>query len=387
MLTDFLQPLDIHQLNIGDNSHDNHIGNHIQIHQKNDFPDIENLDLAIFGVLDDRGSINNKGCGLAADEVRKHLYQLDKGYHNLKMADLGNILPGAGLSDTYAAVGDVMSDLLSANIIPIIIGGGHDITYGQYKGYAKNDRVINMAVIDEAINIYKHHDSIDSESFLYRIFTETPNYLFNFSQIGFQSYFVSPADIATLEKLYFEFYRLGKVRENMEEVEPIIRDADMLSFDISAIKQSDAPGKRNATPHGFYGEEGCKIARYAGITDKLTSIGFYEMNPECDRNSQTAQLIAQMIWYFLDGFYNRTNEFPIVNDREFVKYTVDIEESEFEMIFWKSKRSGRWWMQIPETGNVKYERHQLIPCSYADYQLACNEEIPERWMRAFEKVS
>jgi len=119
----------------------------------------------------------------------------------------------------------------------------------------------------------------------------------------------------------------------------------------------------------------------------LTSIGFYELNPECDSNSQTSQLVAQMIWYFIDGFYNRTNEYPIVNDREFVKYMVDLEETEFELVFWKSKRSGRWWMQIPETGNSKYERHQLIPCSYADYQLACNEEIPERWMRAFEKVS
>jgi hypothetical protein len=244
-----------------------------------------------------------------------------------------------------------------------------------------------MVVVDETIDIYKKHEQIDASSFLYRIFTETPNYLFNFSQIGYQSYFVSPDDIATLEKLYFEFYRLGIVRDNMEEVEPIIRDADMMSFDVSALKMSDAPARNHASPHGFYGEEACQIARYAGITDKLSSIGFYELNPAFDNRGQTAQTVAHMIWYFLEGYYSRSHEYPIHNENDFVKYIVSQDETGVEIVFQKSKRSGRWWMKVPINDNARYERHQLVPCSYTDYQLACNEELPERWMRAFEKLS
>jgi arginase family enzyme len=290
------------------------------------------------------------------------------------------------VTDTYVALGKICSELWQQKIIPIIIGGSHDLTYGQYLGYAQNDQVINMAVVDEKVDIYKRHEEIDSESYLYRIFTETPNYLFNFSQIGYQSYFVSPEDMETLERLYFDFYRLGKIRENFEEVESVLRDADLVSVDISSVRQSDAPAKRNASPHGFFGEEACQISRYAGISDKVTSFGIYEINPEFDRNGQTAHLAAQMIWYFIDGFYSRMNEYPIISEKDFVKYMVNFEDHEHEMTFWKSRKSGRWWMQVPVVTD-KYERHQLVPCTYADYQMACKEEIPERWLRAYEKIS
>jgi formiminoglutamase len=387
MYEEFLQPVELGPILAEGDFTDNQIGANITKHLEGDFPELEGYHLALIGVKDDRGSVNNKGCAHAPDVIRKYLYRLDKGYHGIKFADLGDIMPGAELKDTYFALGQVTGQLLAMKIIPIIIGGGHDLTYGQYLGYANNDQIINMAVVDETIDIYKHDEEIDSKSFLYKIFTETPNYLFNFSQLGYQSYFVSPNDIYTLEKLFFEFFRLGKIRENLEEVEPIIRDADMMSFDVSALKQCDAPGNNRATPHGFYGEEACQIARYAGITDKLSSIGFYEVNPLFDSNDQTSQLTAHMIWYFMDGFYARTNEFPIINDKDFIKYMVEIEVLDHEMIFWKSKKSGRWWMQVPSHEDKRYERHQLVPCSYADYQLACDEDIPERWMRAFEKLS
>lgn len=387
MIEEILSPVDPGQLLKGYRILDNQFFHHIDIHTEAGFPDWESAKLALIGVMDDRGSVQNAGCAQGPDIIRKHLYRLDKGVAPLQMVDLGNLEPGATLTDTYAALAQIVSELLVRQVIPIIIGGGHDLTYGQYQGYAKNEQIINMAVVDETINIYKQQDEIDSDSFLYRIFTESPNYLFNFSQIGYQSYFVSPDDIATLEKLYFEFYRLGKLREDLTEIEPIIRDADMMSFDIGAIKQCDAPGKRNGTPHGFYGEEACQIARYAGITDKLTSFGVYEYNPEFDQNEQTAQLIAHMVWYFIDGYQCRTHEYPVINDRDFVKYMVHLEETGFDMVFWKSRRSGRWWMQVPSHEDSRYERHQLVPCSYADYQLAMKEEIPDRWMRAFEKLS
>lgn len=386
-MQDFLNPIAPEEIFNPEKLLRTHIGRNIEFHTPDSFPDLEDIDLAIIGVPEERGAINNKGCSGAPAAVRKHLYHLDKNYFPLRLVDLGNIKSGASLSDTYAALGQTVSELLQKKITPIIIGGSHDLSYGQYLGYAKNDQVINMTVVDQSIDIYKQKEEIDAHSFLYRIFTETPNYLFNFSQLGYQSYFVSPEDIATLEKLYFEFYRLGVVRKDLEEVEAIIRDADMMSFDISALKQADAPGIQQPSPHGFFGEEGCQIARYAGITDKLSSIGFYELNPEYDDRGQSAQLVAHMIWYFLEGYYSRTGEYPISREDDFLKYIVKQEQSDLEITFLKSKRSGRWWMQVPIAEESRYERHQLIPCTYNDYQLACKDEIPERWMRAFEKLS
>ncbi len=381
-----MQPVNLASLLEGCQVHEHHIANFVLAYEE-EFPDIEGMHFAIIGVPESRGAIDNAGCEQGPDAIRQKLYKLDAGDFDLRLADLGNLTPGASLQDTYAALGEVCRQLLEMKIIPVVLGGSHDLTYGQYLGYARNSQIINLAVIDERIDVYKRQDTIDAGSFLYRIFTETPNFLFNFSQIGYQSHFVAPEDIHTLERLYFEFYRLGVIREKIEEVEPIIRDADMVSFDISAARFADAPGYGPQTPNGFTGEEMCRIARYTGITDKVSSVGFYEMNPAFDQRGQTAHLVAQMVWYFFEGFYSRKNEYPIVNEDDFLKYSVTMESYDEPLVFWKSKKSGRWWISVPIHGNEQLEPHQLIPCSYSDYELACRDEIPERWLRAVEKLT
>jgi len=172
-------------------------------------------------------------------------------------------------------------------------------------------------------------------------------------------------------------------------VEPVVRNADILSFDISAIRQSEAPGNKDASPNGFYGEQACQITRYAGMSDKLTSIGFYEINPELDINGQTAHSVAQMIWYFIDGYNHRKKEFPVGSRKTYLKYMVNIQDGKNEVVFYKSDKSERWWMDVPYPAHnkIKYERHLLVPCSYDDYKTACGNEVPNRWWQTFQKLS
>jgi len=223
---------------------------------------------------------------------------------------------------------------------------------------------------------------------LAKIILHQPNYLFNFSNIGYQSYFVSTEEIDLISKLYFDAYRLGEIQNNMEEVEPIVRNADIVSFDVSSIRQTEATENKNAYPNGFYGEQACQIARYAGISDKLTSIGFYEFNPTVDFNNQTAHSVAQMIWYFIDGVNNRKNDFPIGSRKDYTKYVVSMLEGGNDLIFYKSDKSDRWWIDVPYPSHekIKNERHLLIPCTYKDYQVACNNELPDIWIRTFQKL-
>lgn len=229
---------------------------------------------------------------------------------------------------------------------------------------------------------------MNSKSFLNRIILHRPNYLFNYSNLGYQTYFVDQESVALVDKLYFDAYRLGHVRSNMEEAEPVVRNADMLNFDLSAVRYSDAPGNRNSSPNGFYGEEVCQIARYAGLSDKLTTVGFYELNPLADKDEQTAFLVAEMIWYFIEGYYGRRKDYPMGSKNGYLKYMVALEDGKYDLVFYKSDKSGRWWMEVPypSKGKSKYERHSMVPCSYADYQVACNNEMPDRWWQAYQKV-
>lgn len=365
-------------------------GNLFSIHDKqNNFPSLENIDIAIIGVCEERNAVNNAGCTFAPDAVRNYLYKLYAGSFNVRVADLGNIHQGHTTEDTYFALRTSLDALIRKNIVPIIIGGSQDLTYAQFLGYKDLEQTINIAAIDSTFDIGNPDEDITNNSYLGKIILHQPNYLFNYSNIGYQTYLVNPTHLQMMNRLYFDVYRLGQVRDKIEEAEPIIRQADMISFDITAIKHADAPANPNASPNGFYAEEACQMMRYAGMNDKLSSLGIYEINPKFDVSGKTAHLASQMIWCFMEGFYSRKNDFPNRTSSDYVLFHVELEDSKQQINFYKSKKSDRWWMEIPypPMKNAKFERHTLIPCSYKDYEQAINNEIPDRWWQTYQKLS
>ena len=391
-LSDFFIPVDHKTVVTKKGYNSSQLGSKIEYYNT-DFPGLEEkTDIAIIGVQEDRNAINNEGCALAPDHVREKLYQLNGGNYNIKIADLGNIRRGATVTDTYIALKTAVSELVRKNIIPIIIGGGQDLTYAQYLGYEDLDQKVDLVIIDSKFDL---DDDIPAEgiettsaSYLNKIFLHEPNFLFNYSNLGYQTYFSSQDSLSVMEKLYFDVHRLGELSGNVAVTEPVIRNATMISFDMGAIRSSDAGGNANAGPNGFYGEEACQIARYAGFNDKLTSIGFYEFNPAYDNNGQTAMLLAQMIWYFIDGVYNRKRDFPLNPKSQYLIYKTSLKHEDHELVFVKSKRSDRWWMQVPyPTGGSKNERFHLVPCKYDDYKTAVSGEMPDLWWRTYQKLS
>lgn len=347
-------------------------------------------DLAIFGVEDDRKAVGNEGCAAAPNAVRKQLYSLYTGDLPLNMVDLGNIAAGDTVKDTYVAVRKVCEELLKAGIVPIIIGGGQDLTYAQYTAYESLEQKVEAAVVDPRFDLDQHNTEtapLNSQTFLNHIILHEPDFLFNVNSIAYQSYFVSRQAVDLYEKLYFNATRVGTFSSKIEQVEPLVRSADMLSFDMAAIRFSDAPGNANVTPNGLFGQEACQLCRYAGMSDKLSSIGFYEYNPSLDVRRQTAILLAQMIWYFIDGFYARRNDMPFVPKSAYITYRATLEHEGHELVFVKSKKTDRWWMQVPYFGSKSVnERYYLVPCRYEDYQLAVSGEMPDLWWRTHQKL-
>lgn len=386
----FFDPLDLNEFPVTrESSVPSRLGNIININAgAPDFPDYLQTDIALLGIPDDRNALNNEGCGLAPNAIRKYLYQLYPGPYPLRIIDLGNLKTGHSVTDTYFALSSVVAELIANNVLPVILGGSQDMTFANYQAYQSLGQIINIVSVDPLFDLGRSEEELTSRSFLSSIILHQPNYLFNFANIGYQTYFIDQDALKLMKNLYFDTYRVGIVRENLEEVEPIVRNADLLSFDISAIRNSDAPANANATPNGFYGEEACQIVRYAGLSDKLTSIGFYEVNPRFDPTGQTAHLVAQMIWYFIDGYYNRAHDFPFRNEEDYLKYRVNISDHKEEIVFYKSKKTDRWWMEIPlqPEQKIKYQRHYLVPCSYKDYQIACENDIPDRWWMVYQKL-
>jgi arginase family enzyme len=390
-LADFFSPIDFDKLRPSSDFYTSHLGAKIDCFTDR-FPSLEpnSYDLALIGVLDDRGALNNQGCALGPDYVREQLYKLNEGNYSARIVDLGNIKAGKELSDTYVALKMVVTELVKLNIVPIILGGGQDLTYVQYMAYEGLEQKVDLLVVDSHFDLDESAENTvetTSQAYLQKILLHQPNYLFNFTNLGYQTYFVNQDSVKALDKLFFDAHRLGEFSGNMQAAEPLIRNASMLSLDISAIRSSDACANANASPNGFYGEDACQICRYAGMNDKLSSIGFYEFNPAFDQNGQTALLLAQMIWYFIDGYYQRKKDIPLQPKSQYLIYRTSLKEDGHELLFVKSKKTDRWWMQVayPSTSS-KNERYHLVPCSYDDYQLAVSGEMPNLWWRTQQKL-
>jgi len=351
---------------------------------QNGFPDLAKIRIAIIGVEEGRASVENYGTGSNLNEIRKELYKLYLGNWPISVADLGNISQGNTIEDTYFALSNLLSYLIKNKIIPIIIGGSQDLTYANYRAYDTLEQTVNMVAVDNKFDLGSIEDELTSQSYLSKIVMNQPNNLFNYSNIGYQTYYNSQEEIDLLDSLFFDTYRLGEIVNSIQLVEPLMRDADIVTIDLSAIKNADAPANKNATPNGFSGAEICAISRYAGISDKVTSFGIYEYNAEFDAKTQTAQLIAQMIWYFIEGVNYRAKDYPFGLKDNYQKYSVPIDDQILN--FHKSNKSGRWWMEINLNDNNKFKRHALIPCTYQDYISATNQEIPDRWLKTLKKL-
>ncbi len=370
-LLEFLSPINVAAINDDMAYNDSQMASVISIYEE-EFPDLENIDIVILGINEFRGA-GFKTRENAADVIRKKFYQFHYWHKDISIADVGNIKNGATLSDSYSAITLVLKELLQSNKTIVLLGGSHDNTLAQYFAYKELNKIIDATVIDATIDL-KSESSLRSENFLMEMLTGEPNMVRHYNHIGFQSYLVHPLMLETMDKLRFDCFRVGTVKEQLDEMEPVIRNSDLLSFDIAAIKNSDAPSSA-CSPNGFTGEEACILTRYAGMSTSISSIGIFGYDPSKDIQELTAIQIAQMLWYFIDG-KNKSRQEAALNDKSsFNEYHTVF--AEVDTIFFQSKKTGRWWMELPN--------NKMIACSYKDYLIASKNEIPERWLRAQER--
>ncbi|GAA0871431.1 formimidoylglutamase [Gangjinia marincola] len=361
------------------------IGNQIDLHSlQSGLPSIENVDLAVIGVLEHRRDDNYLGGSFELDAIREQFYSLYPGNWDKKMVDLGNLQAGNTVEDTYFALKQIIEVLFERGIVVLLLGGSQDVAYAQYRSYDDHHKMINIVNVDAGFDLGDADDELSNKSYVGKIVVDKPYNLFNYSNVGYQTYFNAQEEINLIEKLYFDAYRLGEVSNHISSVEPVMRDANMVTVDVSSIAASALGSKTHTSPNGFDGKEICALSRYAGISDKVTSFGIYELQRNY-ASATAAMLIAQMMWYFIEGVNYRKNETNLNAKEKFTKYQVPIDED--VLIFYKSEKSGRWWVEIPFIPNVsnKLKRHTLLPCTQQDYLDACNQQIPERWYKARRK--
>lgn len=361
------------------------IGSLIQLHTSDHFPELNTNGVALIFCPESRRG----NCQDAQDHFRNSFYQLYAGSSwEHSIYDLGTIAPGEKIEDTLHALSTSIEELVKQQIVPVIIGGSQDLTMGLYNAYESLEQLVNLTTIDHRLDIGNSEQEVDQDGWLSHVLLQKPCYLFNYSNIGAQGHYNAPKTFKLFDDLYFDVIRLGEIKADPRLAEPIMRNTDIVSFDLRSVQAASWQSSYFNSPNGIDAYESCGLMRYAGISDKLTCLGLFNQSTT-NNDSAANELIAQLIWYFNEGYAQRKGDFPIGSKKKYKKYRVHLDELNEEIVFCKSDKSSRWWMEVPypSRSNSKFMRHQLVPCSYEVYQEAMKGEIPDLWWRTYQKIS
>ena len=372
MLNDFLAPLEESVLNYIDSLPVLSVGKNLFFNDKN--LDLSKIDIALIGLNEYRGSSNSNLNYFKSNTFRKEFYSLYSGDWKVNLVDLGDVINGNKLSDTYYAVQYISETLIKNNVIPFFIGGSQDLTFPIYKSYCGKGNEINLSCIDNKFDFGQIKNEFNDLSFMSKIILDEKNELNHYSNIGFQTFLNSQEEIDLLDKMQFESYRLGKVDRKIDIIEPCLRNTNIVSIDFKSIKASELNFIHNF-PNGFQSSQICTISRYAGISNRVSSIGIFDVF----NNEISYALLSQLIWYFIEGFCLRIKEDPYSKDFKGNSYYVSIGDQQLK--FYNSDLSQKWWVELDNNS----KNNTLIPCNNKDYIDACNQIISERILLSFKR--
>lgn len=363
------------------------IGNVLQANDEHGFPDLDKKGVAIFRVPEYRNSDlkpdNNAGENIVAQFASLHT---GDGW-DFSIYDLGAVIPGESFQDTSFAVAKIVEFLVKKEIIPVILGGSQDLILSIYQGYERLEQTVNICSVDKALDVGDPESPLKSDAYVSHILMQRPCYLFNYASIGLQRPHVSKDEMELFDKLYFDVCRLGAFNDNFRKAEPHLRNSDIINIDVEAIKGADIDPATYSRPNGFRSDQICQIAKYAGLSDKLSSFALF--NIHADQSRYADQLLAEVIWYFIDGYSQRMGDFPVGSKRNYKRFFVHLDDFEDDLTFYKSDRSGRWWLEVkyPSGKDKMYERHHLVPCDHEDYTGAMENRIPDLWWKTLQKLT
>jgi hypothetical protein len=383
MILEYLNPIDDLAVAHARLQSSQTIGQTILLHTAQDgLPDLKGVSVALICVLENRKDPAALYPIETLDHIRTMFYELYPGNWTSKIADLGNILPGNEVEDTYYVVRELTDYLVTRNIIPFFIGGSQDLMYPIYRSFDETHHMINVVNIDSRFDLGNIEKPINNRSYIGKMVANEPYNLFNYSNLGFQTYYNSQDEIDLLDRMYFDAVRLGDLDADLTLAEPILRDADVIGIDAQAIKSSELFFDKGS-PNGLNSVQMCRLSRYSGISDRLKAMGIFEIPVKL--SAVGSQSLAQVMWYFMEGYNYRSGEYPVDVSRGFLKYKVPIDDE--VLIFYKSSKTGRWWIELPFISSVnnKLKQYTLLPCDKNDYLMATDQVLPDRWLKARQK--
>jgi len=273
--------------------------------------------IALIGYQCDEGVRRNYGRVGAVNgplSVREKLAKLPLHFDNKRLVDLGNVAcVNKDMEACQQAFSEIISRLITQNIFPIGIGGGHDIAYGHFMGIREatkhlSHRKIGIINFDAHFDLRPIEDKPNSGTPFKQIIAtlRQQNESVDYFVIGVQRQSNTPAlfEIAKNEQVEFVYSKDCEpsdrdIKNIQDKLITFINNNDYLyiSIDMDSFSSAYAPGVSAPSPLGFSPNFIYKILDFLFETRKVISCDVVELNPTVDQDNITANLAAKLVDY------------------------------------------------------------------------------------------
>lgn len=286
-----------------------------------DFQEINttNVDIALLGYVCDEGvrrNLGRTGASQGPTALRERLAKLPIHFDKKRVADVGNIIcVDEDMESCQLAFADYIKQLISKQIFPIAIGGGHDMSYGHFKGIHNaigNNKKIGIINFDAHFDLRPVEKKTNSGTPFNQILNEFENV--NYFAIGIQRQANTKElfEIAKNNKVDYAInYDCESSKEELnalkDRLQSIINDSDYLyiTIDLDGFSSAYAPGVSAPSPLGFTPYFVFKVLRFLFDTNKVISCDIAELNPTLDRDNLTANLAAKLVDFMVMKLENQ----------------------------------------------------------------------------------
>jgi formiminoglutamase len=271
----------------------------------------------ILGFPSDEGVRRNGGrvgAAGAPDRIRRVLYRLTPDAESpepfsrliQETTDLGNLVVTDDVERDQAALGEALEPYVAAGVFVILLGGGHETSYGHFLGYARAERDVRIVNVDAHPDVRPvNSNGAHSGSPFRQAMLDPSGRCREYVVAGLRPQCVASAHLAFIGEhggrvVWGRDFDQGTARGLYDGPGPILA-----TFDMDAVNAAEAPGVSAPAPDGLSSAVWLAAAQAAGRSPAVGSVDLVEVNPTVDPDARTERLAALTIWHMLKGLASR----------------------------------------------------------------------------------
>jgi formiminoglutamase len=274
--------------------------------------------VVIIGYPGDQGIKLNRGRPGAAegpDAIRRSFYKLtpdpvsyDKFCELLCYTrDLGNLKMSGDVQSDQEMLAEVVAGCLAQKMVPVVLGGGQEASFGHFLGYVRADKNVNIINWDAHSDVRELIEGQGHSGSTFRQALEHPSRrCIKYTVAGLLPHASAKKHLEYIDRAggdYVFGYKLTP--EKISEIYSLSVDTTMVTVDLDCVDQVHAPGVSAPSAGGIEANLLYDACLQAGRTATVNSLDVTELNPRFDIDGRTARLAAVALWHFLKGMTER----------------------------------------------------------------------------------